>query len=127
MPDSKEILLRARSHFRAFRTVETLQKIHVPEWDLDVYYWPKMSVEEAREVRRFMRMAPGGEGLSAGALIEASVAQVVYRARDQSGVRIFSDADAEPLSTDTDSDVIRRIALEMGFSSGESLEDAEKN
>jgi hypothetical protein len=120
-----EILKRARAHFRASRTTESLRKVHVPEWDCDVYFWPKMSVEESREVGRHIRVENGRAEITAGDIDSASVSQVLLRARDHNGMRLFGDEDEAALR-DTDPAVLKRIASEFGWSS-DSLGDAEGN
>lgn len=119
----KDILLKARSHFRAARTVETLRRIVVPEWDTEVYFWPEMSVEERRAVYAHIKM---GTERTFADLSAAALTQVLWRARDAHGNRLFSDADAAALA-DADPKVLERIGGEMGFGSGLSVEDAEKN
>lgn len=119
----KEILLRARQHFRASRTVETLHKIHVPEWEADIYYWPEMSVEERRGVYRNMPIS--GE-LTGAAMVSAAVDHVRLRSRNEHGDRLFSDEDESAL-IDTAPHVLARIAAVMGWGERTTLEGAEKN
>lgn len=121
----KEALLRARSHFRASRTVETLRKLTVPEWDLDIHYWPTMSVEESREVGRHIRVGTGAV-LNAADITDAALTQVLQRARDAHGVRMFTDEDETALR-DTDPAILRAISEVMGIGNAPALEDAEKN
>lgn len=126
MSKGTDILLRARTHFRAARTVETLEKIEVPEWGTALHYWPEMSVEEAREVGRHLRISGGEVVISAGDMTESAVTQILFRARDEHGTRLFADNDAAALA-DTDPKVLQRIATQMGWVSRASVEDAEKN
>jgi hypothetical protein len=126
MSRGTEILLKARTHFRALRTVETLRKFAVPEWDCEVYYWPEMSVEERIAVYRHMKIGPDGLQQTPGVMLESAIENVVNRARDAFGERLFTEADAEGLR-DTDPDVLQRIANEIGWGARVSLEDAEKN
>lgn len=122
-----EILLRARQHARASRTIETLQKIDVPEWGCSIHFWPDMSVDEKRGVFRHMRHSQdGGVELAFDAMLAAAVDQVRFRARDELGNRLFADAD-ESAITDTAPDVLMRISGEMGWGARVSQEDAEKN
>ena len=123
---ANDILLRARSHFRATRTVESLQKLEVPEWDLTLHYWPALSVDEARETGRHIRIGGGTAQINAGDLTDAAVSHVLNRARDPHGVRLFSDEDEAGLR-DTDPSVLQRIASTMGWGGRPSVEDAEKN
>lgn len=126
MSRGSDVLLKARTHFRAARTVETLKKIAVPEWDSEIFFWPEMSVEESREVGKHIKLQGGQAVIDAGALTDAAVSQVQFRARDQFGERLFGDADEKPLR-DTDPEVLKRIASEMGWASRTSAEDLEKN
>ena len=121
-----EILLRARKHFRAARTIETLRKVEVPEWATDLYFWPEMSVDEKRAVYGHLRLAGGQVELPVDGLLNAAVTQVLVRSRNASGERLFGD-DAEAALRDTDPAVLQRISNEMGFGSQPSLEAAEKN
>lgn len=122
----KEILLRARSHFRLARVVETLRKVEVPEWETTLHYWPEMSVEEKRAVFDHMRVEGGKVVATPGTLLEAAVSMILLRARDPFGNRLFQDTDAAALA-DTSPEVLQRIANEMGWGSSESVEDAQGN
>ena len=123
MPSGNDILLAARSHFRAARTVETLRKVAVPEWsDAEIYYWPEMDVAEKRAVfGHFSGLRPR----SPAELFDAAITQVLLRSRDAFGNRLFRD-DQEPALRDTHPDVLLRIANEFGWSAT-SLEEQEKN
>ena len=118
----KEILLRARSHFRAARTVETLRKIEVPEWETAVHYWPEMSFEERKAVYAHIR----AKDRTFADMQACALTQVLMRARDAYGTRMFSDEDETALA-DTDPAVLLRIGNEMGFGTGLTVEDAEGN
>jgi hypothetical protein len=123
------LLLAARTKFREARNQGTLRRIEVPQWGegAAVYYWPEMSVDEKRQVYRHMRAIPGGGiGLPLDAALSAAVDQVLFRARDEFGDRLFSDED-EAAVLDTDPLVLQHISSEMGYGSKPTLEDAEKN
>jgi hypothetical protein len=123
---NRELLLRARTHFRATRTPETLEKIAVPEWETDIFFWPEMSVDEKRSVFRHLRVSGGSVDVPFDGLIDAAVTQVCLRARDAFGNRMFTDGDEAALR-DTDPEVLQRISNAMGFGARLSLEDAEGN
>jgi hypothetical protein len=118
-----EILLRARQQFRNTRQPEHLRKIHVEEWDADIYYWPTRDMAERLAVEEHILF---GAGRTAANLLRLSIAQVAHRARDEFGNRLFSDEDAVALA-DTHPDVVQRISLEMGLGDDMSVEVAEKN
>ena len=120
---SRDLLLKAREHFRADRTVVTLQKIAVPEWGFDIYYWPVMSVEERIAVRSHVRM---GEGATLGDMVPVSLTQIIKRARDPHGTRMFIDSDRAALE-DTNPLVLERISAQMGYGTDITIEAAEGN
>jgi hypothetical protein len=120
---SRELLIKARQHFRSARTVETLQKITVPEWGFDLYYWPTMSVEERMAVRSHVKL---GETRTLADMTATAVTQILKRARDPHGTLMFTDGDRVSLE-DTDPRVLERISDEMGYGTEVSLEAAEKN
>lgn len=127
MSKGSDILLRARQHARASRTVESLKRIEVPEWDASIFFWPEMSVDEKRSVFRHMRSnGEGGIELGFDSMLAAAVDQVKYRARDELGNRLFSDGDDVALM-DTAPDVLMRISAEMGWGNRPTQEEAEKN
>jgi hypothetical protein len=118
-----EILLRARQQFRNTRTVETLKKIPVPEWETDVFYWPTRDMAERVAIEEHIRIS--GDRTLAD-LRRFHMAQVTHRTRDEFGNRLFSDSDVEALA-DTHPEVIQRVSLAMGMGDGLTLEVAEKN
>jgi hypothetical protein len=120
---SRDLLLKARQHFRAARTVETLQKIAVPEWGFDFYYWPAMSVEERMAVRSHVKLS---ETRTLADMTATAVTQILKRARDPHGTLLFTDSDRAALE-DTDPMVLERISGEMGYGVEVTLEDAEGN
>lgn len=120
---SRELLLKARQQFRAKRTVETLQKITVPEWGFDLYYWPAMSVEERMAVRSHVKL---GETRTLADITATAVTQILKRARDAHGTLLFTDGDRASLE-DTDPTVLERISGDMGYGVDITIEDAEKN
>jgi hypothetical protein len=117
------ILLRARQKFGNARVVETLKKIEVPEWGAAVYYWPVRDMEERLAIEQHIRL--GGERTMAD-LGRLHLAQVTYRARDEQGFRLFSDADTEALAK-TAPEVLQRVSMQMGLGDGMTVEVAEKN
>jgi hypothetical protein len=118
-----DILLRARQQFRDTRVVETLRKIAVPEWGTDVYYWGVRDLSERLATEQFIKF---GQDRTMADLRRLHNANVIARARDERGERLWSDADAEALA-DTQQAVIERVSLEMGLGDGLTIEAAEKN
>jgi hypothetical protein len=118
-----DILLRARQQFRNVRVVETLRKIAVPEWETDIYYWPVRDLVERLATEQFIKF---GQDKTMADLRRLHNANVLSRARDERGERLFSDADEAALA-DTQQAVIERLSLDMGLGDGLTIEDAEKN
>jgi hypothetical protein len=121
-----DVLLKARQHWRAHRTHESLRKVSVPDWGTEVFYYPEMSVAERLAVFAHMKAGKTGLEITPSALLAAAVTQVCLRARDAMGERLFTD-DQEPDLYDTHPDVLQRIANEMGWGSSQTLEQAEGN
>lgn len=124
MSKGDDILLAARQHFGALRTVETLRRIKVPEWnDAELCYWPEMDVTEKCAIfGAFRGLRPD----SAAQLLDAAVLHVLLRSRNAFGDRLFMD-EHEAAIRATHPDVLLRIANEMGWGRQRSLEDHEKN
>jgi hypothetical protein len=116
------ILLRARQKFGVTRVVETLRKIEVPEWDATIYYWPVRDMNERLATEQHIKFADR----TMADMRRLNMASVLSRARDERGERLFSDADETALS-DTDQDVVARIAGQMGLGEDLTIEEAEKN
>jgi len=122
---SSDVLLKARQQFRATRTVETLRKIEVPEWDdgFVLHFWPVMSVEERMAVRSHVKL---GESRTLADITATAVTQIIKRARNAHGTLLFTDSDRQSLE-DTDPVVLERISNEMGYGTDVTIEAAEKN
>jgi hypothetical protein len=121
-----DVLLKARTHWRANRTHESMRKVSVPEWDTEIFYFPEMSVSERLAVFSHMKAGPDGLQITPAALLSAAVTQVCQRSRDAMGERLFTD-EQEPDLYDTHPEVLQRIANEMGWGSNLTLEAAEGN
>lgn len=118
-----EFLLKARQQFRATRTAETLRKIAVPDLGMDVYFWPTRDLVERLAVEQHIKVGADRTMADLGRL---HFAQVLHRARDEFGNRMFGD-EQEGALADTSPTLIERISLEMGMGDGLTLEIAEKN
>lgn len=119
------ILTHARQQFRDQRTVETLRKLEVPEWNnTTIYYWRARDVTERLAIDKHIVIS--GDRTVAQ-MVEFYAATVCQRARDERGNRLFSDSDEDGIR-DTDPQVLQKIALAMGLGGDSpSVEEAEKN
>lgn len=103
---------RARAHFTQPRS------LHVPEWDVTIY-WKPITGKEQEKIARAIKAKGSG-----------SDAEYVYRlliekAEDEEGEKLFSIAEIEELKTGYDAMVIARIVQAMTETL--TVEQAEKN
>ena len=77
-----------------------LQKINVPEWEMDIYYRKTYSFQDESKIIELQTQ---------GKVVEALVKSLVVKARDKDGRRIFSDADEINLMNEADPAVITRV------------------
>lgn len=80
------------------------QSVHVPEWDVDIYF-KRITTEELD-----VSAAETPDGVSA---THSNARLVVLKALDENGKRLFSNEDAPALVSSADPKVINRIAAEM--------------
>lgn len=78
-----------------------LEKLNVPEWDMDIYYKRTYPFEDEARVIELQ---------SQGKVVDALVESLVVKARDKDGKKIFSEADRIVLMKEADPTVITRIA-----------------
>ena len=96
-----------------------LNKISVPEWEMDIYY--KNAYSFATEAK-IIELQQNGK------VVEALVESVIAKSLNPDGKTIFSSADRQMLLREADPDVILRIAGEMNKATAEyKYEDLEKN
>lgn len=114
-----KILDKATSHFRT-RISGEMKKVHVPEWECDIYFKPLLTL---REQGKLVELA------SQGKQVEALVESLIIKARNQDGTKMFSMPDKMILLNEVDSTVIIRVVGEINEANGEevNLEQAEKN
>ena len=77
-----------------------LKKMHVEEWDCDIFY---------RTTYPFKTEAKVIELQSQGKTVEALVESLITKALDQNGKRLFHDADRVKLMNEADPNVIVRL------------------
>lgn len=100
---SNQILEKAKQHFQKAIAGE-MQSLHVDEWDCKIYWKPLNAIQRDR----IMKLALNNE------MSSAAVEQVVLRALDEDGKRIFVDADKSDLMRNVDPKVIDKIFSAMG-------------
>lgn len=96
--------MRLIDKIKAEYSAASTQRIHVPEWDTDIYF-KRLTTEELD-----VSESETPDGVSA---THSNARLVVLKALDESGKRLFSNADADALISSADPKVINRIASEM--------------
>jgi hypothetical protein len=114
-----KVLDKATSHFRA-KISQEMKKVHVPEWDVDIYFKPTLTL---REQGKLVELA------SAGKQVEALVESLIVKARNEDGTKMFNMVDKVTLMNEVDPNVIIRVVGEINEMNGEDadLEKTEKN
>jgi hypothetical protein len=114
-----KVLDKATAHFRNQISGE-MAKVHVPEWDADIYY---KAINTLREESKVIELAQQGK------TVEALVETLIMKARNQDGTKMFGLADKMILMNEVDPQVIIRVVGELNMTNAEvpSVEDAQKN
>ncbi len=100
MQNKTTMIGKITKHYQNAISDANMHKIHIKEWDMDIYFRNTYSFkDEARVV----------EMQTAGKVVEALVESLIVKARDKDGNRIFSDADKLTLLNEADPAVITRI------------------
>jgi hypothetical protein len=89
---------RAKAHFNSL----DIKKIHVPEWDLDIYAKPL----NLFETKKLMRYANDDS-------IEMLAYVIMLKALDEKGEQLFTLEDKKDLINSVDKDVLARVANEI--------------
>ncbi len=111
------VLQKATQHFRS-KLDGSLEKIHVPEWEVDVYFYPTTPLKDESSILKLQQE---------GKTVEALVQSLIIKARNADGSRLFQPADRVTLMNEVDPKVIIRVAGAINGVDTDSLEDLEKN
>lgn len=118
MSNIKKPLDKITAHYRQ-KISGSLHKVHVPEWDLDIYY---KGTNTLQEESRMIELAQQGK------TVEALVETLIIRARDEDGTKMFKQADKPTFMSEVDPHVLIRVCGEMNAKSeDETVENATKN
>ena len=77
-----------------------LKKIHVEEWDTDIYCMTTYPLKDEAKVLELQ---------AAGKTIEAVIESIIVKARDKNGKRLFHDADRIKLMNEADPLVVVKV------------------
>lgn len=109
---------RMTAHYRTKISGE-MRKLHVPEWDMDIYYKDANTLQEEAKL---IELAQKGK------TVEALVETLIVKARNQDGTKMFKMADKITMMNEVDPNVFIRVVGEMNAANAESnVEIAEKN
>ena len=115
-----KVLDKATMHFRSKISGE-MKKIHVPEWDCDIYFKATLTLKEQGKLV---------ELASQGKQVEALVESLIVKARNQDGTKMFAMPDKMVLLNEVDPNVIIRVVGEINAVTDEdsqSMGEVEKN
>lgn len=111
------VLQRATQHFRS-KLDGSLEKIHVPEWETDVYFYSTTALKDESTILKLQQE---------GKAVEALVQSLIVKCRNADGSKMFNPADRVVLMNEVDPRVIIRVAGAINAVDTESLEEVEKN
>lgn len=111
------VLQKATQHFRA-KLDGSLEKITVPEWEADIYYYPTTPLKDESSILKLQQE---------GKTVEALVQSLIVKCRNADGSKMFAPADRVTLLNEVDPKVIIRVAGQINGIDNETLDEVEKN
>lgn len=99
-----KLIDRAEAHFQEVLGQGLKGPIHVPEWDVDIYYKPSTTLAEEAKVIELTQQNKSTEAL---------VVTLINRARDKEGNHLFSMADKLKLMGRVDPKVILSVVTQF--------------
>jgi hypothetical protein len=98
-----KVLDKATAHFRN-KISGSMRKVHVPEWDCDVYFKEAASLKEEGKILELSQQ---------GKSVEALVESLITKARNEDGTKMFAPVDKVVLLNEVDPQVLIRVVGEM--------------
>jgi hypothetical protein len=108
---------KATTHYKSKLSGE-MKKLHVSEWDLDIYYRPLTNLRQEAEIVELTK---------AGKSVEALVVSIINKAMDEDGNPLFQRADRTALMNQADPTVVLTVATQLNGGELPSVEELEKN
>ncbi len=114
-----KVIENATKHFRQ-RISGKMHKIHVPEWDSDIWF---KEANTLKEEAKLIELAQQGK------TVEALVETLIMKARNEDGTKMFNMPDKVVFMNEVDPQVIIRVVGEMNIQAAEITErsEVEKN
>lgn len=109
-----KLIDKATAHFKEVLAEGLKGPIHVPEWDVDIYYKPSTTLAEEAKVVELTQK---------GKSTEALVITLIMRARDKDGNPLFDIADQYKLMRGVDPKVILKVVTQFN-ADAEKTEEA---
>lgn len=106
-----------KKHFQS-KISGALNKHHVPEWGIDVYYRSTTTLKQEAKIV---------ELTSQGKTVEALVEAIIAKSLDETGKALFSPYDKSVLMNEADPTVILNLSRVLNGADLPTVEDAEKN
>jgi len=104
----------AREHFKMLRG--ELQSLHVPEWDITVFYRP-MTLKEQSQVLGLVDQRKYDEAMAM---------KMIFMVRDEEGNRLFNANEKSDICRHYSPKVVQRVCNEMDPDEG-IMDEPEKN
>ena len=98
-----DVMKNITKHYQGLVS-QDLEKLHVPEWDMDIYYRTTSSFADEKKMINHQ---------AKGEIVEALVQSIVSKARDKQGKKIFSEAHKDQLMNEADPKVLTRVATQL--------------
>jgi hypothetical protein len=98
-----DVMKNITKHYQALVS-EDLNKLHVPEWNMDIYYRHTSSFADEKKMIAHQ---------SKGEIVEALISSIISKARDKQGKKIFSEAHRDQLMHEADPKVLTRVATQL--------------
>ncbi len=109
---SKEILDKARSHFREVMSGE-LQSFYIEEWDTTFYFKKGTNFKNEAKILELQQQ---------GKTAEALVQMIVTRCLDEDGKRVFTEASKTEIMNSVDPSVIVKIVGALSATADDDID-----
>ena len=110
-----KVLDKATAHFRN-RIGGEMKKVTVPEWECDIYFKASTNL---REQAKLIELSQQGK------TVEALVENLIIKARNEDGTKMFAMPDKVTLMNEVDPSIIIRIVADMNEVASEDFDQAE--
>lgn len=107
------VIQKASAHFKGI-LAQNLRSIEVPEWETTIYFKPATTFAQEQKIVQLH---------AEGKIVEALVESLIQRALDESGAKMFKQADKPQFMNEVDPKIIMRCVTQMNAASEVSEAD----